>query len=115
MPFVPRNATLVTIFAGVNEVNTITAALGAGAGGANADAYIHNQVKVFGTDYGVLIDGIRSRAGHPRFAVLNVPNVGALPFLAGATAAQGAGRPARRRRHDADGRQSDGCDRRLRH
>jgi hypothetical protein len=30
MPFVQPNATLVTVFAGVNEVNTVTAALGGG-------------------------------------------------------------------------------------
>src|SRR5438445_8416557 len=35
MPFVLRDATLVTVFAGGNEVNTITAALGAGAGAAD--------------------------------------------------------------------------------
>src|SRR6185295_6087520 len=33
MPFIPRNTTVVTIFAGGNEVNAITAALGAGVGG----------------------------------------------------------------------------------
>ena len=33
MPFVPTNTTVVTIFAGGNEVNTITAALGNGCGG----------------------------------------------------------------------------------
>src|SRR3954468_7187849 len=35
MPFVQRAATLVTIFAGLNEINTITAALGAGAAGSD--------------------------------------------------------------------------------
>jgi lysophospholipase L1-like esterase len=88
MPFVPRNATLVTIFAGVNEVNTITAALGGGAGGSNPQGYIDEQVRAFAADYSVLIDGIRSRAGNPRIVILNVPNVGSLPFLAGATIAQ---------------------------
>ena len=35
MPFIQQNATVVTIFAGINEVNTITAALGGGAGASN--------------------------------------------------------------------------------
>ena len=35
MPFIAQNSTVVTVFAGGNEVNTITAALGAGAGGAD--------------------------------------------------------------------------------
>ena len=36
MPFVLSGTTLVTIFAGGNEVNTITAALGGGAGGSRS-------------------------------------------------------------------------------
>ena len=40
MPFVQHDATLVTIFAGVNEVNVITAALGGGAGGSDPNGYI---------------------------------------------------------------------------
>src|SRR4029079_19591515 len=34
-PFVQRNATLCTVSAGLNEINTVTAALGAGAGGSD--------------------------------------------------------------------------------
>jgi hypothetical protein len=34
MNFVLPNSTLITIFAGINEVNVVTAALGGGAGGA---------------------------------------------------------------------------------
>ena len=40
MPFVPQNATLVTIFAGGNEVTTITAALGGGAGGSDPSGFM---------------------------------------------------------------------------
>jgi len=88
MPFVPRNATLVTIFAGGNEVNTITAALGAGAGGNDANGYIDNQVRAFGNDYTTLLNGIRERAGSPRIVVLNTPNMAGLPYLANASVAQ---------------------------
>jgi lysophospholipase L1-like esterase len=88
MPFVPQNATLVTIFAGGNEVTTITAALGGGAGGSDPNGFIDNQVRAFGADYNTLITGIRARAGQPRIVILNVPNMAGLPFLAGAPLAQ---------------------------
>jgi hypothetical protein len=44
MPFVRTSATVVTIFAGGNEINTITSALGGGAGGGNPNAFIDAQV-----------------------------------------------------------------------
>ena len=88
MSFVQTNATVVTIFAGVNEINTITSALGGGAGGTDTNGYIDTQVKAFGTDYTTLLAGIRVRAGNPRFVILNVPNAAGLPFLAGASLAQ---------------------------
>jgi lysophospholipase L1-like esterase len=88
MPFVRQDTTLVTIFAGVNEINTITAALGGGAGVSDPAGYIDQQVTAFGADYATLLEGIRSRAGAARLIVLNVPNVAALPFLAGAPLAQ---------------------------
>jgi lysophospholipase L1-like esterase len=88
MPFVQNNATVVTIFAGVNEINTIASALGGGEGGNDPNAYIDAQVKAFANDYTTLIAGIRSRAGSPRIVILNVPNAAGLPFLAGAPLAQ---------------------------
>jgi lysophospholipase L1-like esterase len=88
MPFVPRTATLVTIFAGGNEVNTITAALGGGAGSSDQTDYIDQQVRAFGADFATLLGGIRDRAGAPRIIVLNVPNLAGLPFLAGASLPQ---------------------------
>jgi lysophospholipase L1-like esterase len=88
MSFVQPNATLVTIFAGVNEVNVVTAALGGGAGGSDPNAYMDTQVRAFGTDYTTLLAGIRARAGSPRIVVLNVPNPAGLPYLAGTSLAQ---------------------------
>src|SRR5262249_43194362 len=58
LPFVSGATTLVTIFAGGNEVNTITAALGAGAGAADQLDYIDGQVRAFGSDYSTLMNGI---------------------------------------------------------
>lgn len=88
MPFVAASATLVTIFAGTNEVNTITAALGGGAGANDRTGFIDNQVKAFGADYATLMNGITSRAAAARIVLLNVPNLAGLPFLAGASLQQ---------------------------
>ena len=88
MPFVHKESTVVTIFAGGNEVTTITAALGGGAGGSDPNGFIDNQVRAFGADYNTLMTGVRARAGQPRFVILNVPNMAGLPFLAGAPLAQ---------------------------
>jgi lysophospholipase L1-like esterase len=88
MPFVLTSSTLVTVFAGPNEVNTVTAALGAGAGDGNPTAYVDAQVRAFGADFSTLLTGIRARAGSPRIIVLNVPNLAGLPYLASASAGQ---------------------------
>jgi lysophospholipase L1-like esterase len=88
MNFVQQNATVVTIFAGLNEVNVITAALGGGAGGSDPNGYVDAQVRAFGSDYATLLAGVRGRAGSPRIIILNVPNAAALPFLSRASLAQ---------------------------
>jgi lysophospholipase L1-like esterase len=88
MPFVQTTATVVTTFAGLNEVNVLTAALGGGAGGADPNGYIDRQVAAFGTNYATLLAGIRARAGSPRIIVLNVPNAAGLPYLTRASLAQ---------------------------
>jgi lysophospholipase L1-like esterase len=81
-PFLRTNATLVTIFAGGNEINAITGALGAGAGASDPAGYIDLEVRAFGADYTTLFNAIRARAGSARIIALNVPNLAGLPFLA---------------------------------
>jgi lysophospholipase L1-like esterase len=82
LPFVPRDSTVVTIFAGGNDVNVITAALGGGAGGSNPTAYIDQQVQNFARDYAALVDGIRERVGESgRIIALNLPNLSRLPYV----------------------------------
>jgi len=88
MPFVRRDASFVTVFTGANDVNTVTAALGGGAGGSNQTAYIDDKVSTFGTDFATLMNGIRTRAPQARIIVLNLPNLAALPYLASASLAQ---------------------------
>lgn len=88
MPFVRREAALVTVFTGANDVNTVTAALGAGAGGNNQTGFIDDKVTTFGSDYATLLNGIRARATQARIVLLNLPNLAALPYLANASLAQ---------------------------
>jgi lysophospholipase L1-like esterase len=87
-PFVQRNATLVTVFAGLNEINTVTAALGAGAGGSDPNGYIDAQVRAFGADLSTMLRTISDRADSPRRVILNVPNPAGMPYLAAAPLAQ---------------------------
>jgi len=85
LPFVPRDSTLVTVFAGANDVNVIMAALGGGAGGSNQTAFIDQQVQNFSTDFATLIDGLRDRTGTlGRIVALNLPNLARLPYRASA-------------------------------
>ena len=86
--FVHSDTTLVTIFAGGNDVNTVTAALGGGAGAADQAGFINDQIRAFGADYATLLKLIRDRAGAARFVALNLPNMAGLPFLAGASMSQ---------------------------
>lgn len=88
MPFVSRSADVVTVFTGANDVNTITAALGNGAGGSDQSGYIDQKVGTFAADFATLITGIRARAGSARVIVLNLPNMSGLPYLATASLAQ---------------------------
>lgn len=88
MPFVNRSADVVTVFAGGNDVNVITGALGAGLGGSNQTGYIDDKVNTFNADYATLINGIRARATAARIVVLNLPNMAGIPYLAGASLAQ---------------------------
>jgi len=83
MPFVQRNATLVTVFAGANDVNTIGGALEAGLGGVNPSAYVLTRTENFGRDLRALVAGIKDRAPQARIVVLNIPNMAGLPYAAG--------------------------------
>jgi lysophospholipase L1-like esterase len=79
LPFVQTNSTLVTIFAGANDVDTINAALGGGAGASDQIAYINSQIDAFGQDFATLINQVRDRAPSARIVVLNLPNMAGMP------------------------------------
>lgn len=84
MPFIPKDATLVTVLAGANDVNVITSALGLGAGGSNPAGFLDEKVSAFRDDYLTLVSGIRAKARNARIVVFNLPNLGAMPYLASA-------------------------------
>jgi lysophospholipase L1-like esterase len=88
VPFVNANTTLVTVFAGANDVDTIIAALGGGAGGADQAGYINAQIDAFGQDFATLMSSLRERAPAARIVVLNLPNMAGMPRRAGAPVQQ---------------------------
>ena len=80
LPFVGKNATLVTIFAGGNDANTIGSAIEAGLGGADQNAYITARMNQFKADLKTTMASIKARAPDARIVVLNLPNLAALPY-----------------------------------
>jgi lysophospholipase L1-like esterase len=85
MPFVPRDSTLVTIFAGANDTNVIAAAVEGGEGGSDPIGFIESQVRAFAADYDALVRGVRQRAPSARIVVANIPNFAGMPFTASHT------------------------------
>ena len=83
VPFVQRNATLVTVFAGGNDANTVGSALQAGMGGIDPAAYVQTHVDNFGRDLRTLLSGVKDRAPDARVVFLNLPNLAGLPYAAG--------------------------------
>ncbi len=83
VPFVPRNSTLVTIFAGGNDIHVVAEAIDRGAGGGDPLAYADQQIRAFGTDFATLLKGIRDRAPQARIVVANLPNFAGIPMHAG--------------------------------
>jgi lysophospholipase L1-like esterase len=88
LPFVPRNATLVTVFAGGNDANTIGEAVAQGRGGTDPTGFANTLVTNFGRDMRTLVSGVRDRAPNARIVVLNLPNMAGLPYAAPLTVAQ---------------------------
>ena len=82
-PFVPRDSTLVTIFAGGNDANTIAAALHAGYAGGDLEGYAQARIDTFGRDLRALVDAVRARAPEARIIALNLPNMSGLPYARG--------------------------------
>lgn len=88
VPYVPRNSTVVTIFAGGNDVRTVARALDRGAGGSNPQAFLDQQTANFRNDYNTVISRIKERAPQARIVAANLPNFAGLPYAAGYSSTQ---------------------------
>jgi len=86
VPFVPRDSTVITVFAGGNDVNTIADAVNRGMGGNDPNAYVDAETVAFANDYLSLVRGIKSRAPNAWIVVANLPNFAGLPFTSGYSA-----------------------------
>ena len=83
VPFVATNATLVTVFVGGNDVNTVGAAVEAGYAGVDPIGYVIARADGFGRDLKKMMDVIKARAQNARVVVLNLPNLAGLPYASG--------------------------------
>jgi lysophospholipase L1-like esterase len=81
--YIPHDTTLVTVFIGANDVNTIGSLLKAGRGGSDPGGFIDTQTQNFGRDLGRMMANLRDRSASARIIVLNLPNMGAMPYAAG--------------------------------
>ena len=79
LPFVSRDSTVVTIFAGGNDTNVVARSVSGSANG-NARAYVDDQVRQFASEMTSLVDGIRARAPQARIVIANLPNFAGAPF-----------------------------------
>jgi lysophospholipase L1-like esterase len=84
--FVLKDSTLITIFAGGNDANTIGTVIERGeTTNENATTYIAGQVQQFAADYKTLVSIVRARAPNALIVILNLPNLAGLPYTAGRT------------------------------
>lgn len=82
-PRVQVSTTHVTIFAGGNDANVIGEAVRAGRGGSDVRGFVDQQTRRWADDYATLVGRVRQRAPNVRIVVLNLPNLGAAPYMAG--------------------------------
>lgn len=84
LPFVPRESTIVTIFAGGNDTNVVARSV-SGSSNGNPRAYVDDQVRQFAAEMIVLVDGIRAKAPQARIVIANLPNFAGAPFTSAYT------------------------------
>ena len=82
VPFISSSSTVVTIFAGGNDTNVIAQNIRAGRATPDARSFIEAQVRQWGLDFEELIRRVRSRAPNARIVAINLPNLGAAPYIA---------------------------------
>ena len=90
--FTLKDSTLVTIFAGGNDANTIGTVIERGeTTNENATSYIDGQIRQFASDYKQLVSIVRDRAPNARLVILNLPNLAGLPYTADGRRPRGGG------------------------
>lgn len=81
-PFTSTASTIVTVFAGGNDANTIGQVVQANQAGDDPRAFIDQQVRQWGDDFAALLRAVRQRAPNTRIVLLNLPNLAGAPYLA---------------------------------
>lgn len=85
-PFVKSTTTVLTIFAGGNDANTIGQVIQAQQAGDDLRAFIDREVAAFGDDMQALVRAVRQRAPATKVVILNLPNLGAAPYMSRSSA-----------------------------
>ena len=88
VPFVPKDSTVVTIFAGGNDVRTVARALELGAGGSQPQAYSTSRSPTSRPISTACCAGSEDRAPQARIVAANLPNFAALPYTSGYSSTQ---------------------------
>ncbi len=86
-PFVSKDSTVVTIFAGGNDVRTVARAMEYGAT-SNPWTYLDQQIANFKNDYNTVIRVVKERAPKARIVVANLPNFAAMPYTSAYSSGQ---------------------------
>ncbi len=81
-PFTKSDATVVTIFAGGNDANTVGQIVQAQLAGDDVRGFIDQQVRQFGDDLAALVRAVRQKAPNVKVVLLNLPNLAGAPYLA---------------------------------
>lgn len=82
-PYVRRTASLVTVFIGANDANTVGRAVRNGLGGSNPQAFIQTHIQNFGNDMQTFLSTVRGKSPDARIVALNLPNMANTPYAAG--------------------------------
>ena len=77
------STTHLTVFAGGNDVNVIAQAVRAGRAGADVRGFIDAQANQWQTDLQEFLRRVRTRAPNTRIVAINLPNLGAAPYVSG--------------------------------
>ena len=75
--------THLTVFAGGNDTNVIAQSIRVGRAGADVRGFIDAQVNQWQADLQEFLRRVRTRAPNTRIVAINLPNLGAAPYVAG--------------------------------